>query len=82
MMDGMMGGGGLMMLVWFLLGIILIAAIVVGLIYLIRVLSKTGGETSARSSSADSARSILEERYARGEIDRDEFEERRRSLSV
>jgi putative membrane protein len=36
--------------------------------------------TTGRSGSAPDAISILERRYAAGEIDRDEFEERRRVL--
>lgn len=40
-----------------------------------------GGKTAGKSSSRDkSALEILEERYARGEIDHDEFERRKRDL--
>jgi len=43
--------------------------------YSIRGFSRSGGRDPDRS-----AIQVLEERFARGEIDRDEFEERRRVL--
>lgn len=46
------------------------------LIYGIRNFSRSGD----RSTDDRSALRVLEERFARGEIDRDEFEERRRVL--
>lgn len=49
--------------------------VVVGLVLGIRWLVRTG-----RASSSDAALDILRQRYARGEIDREEFEARRRDL--
>lgn len=73
--EGMMWGMGLLMM---LLWILFLALIVVGVVVLVRALgSRPGGGDAGGSSSA---LNILEERYARGEIDRDEFEERRRAL--
>ena len=40
----------------------------------------TGSRPSAGDDHPNRALKILEERYARGEIDRDEFEQRRRDL--
>ncbi len=61
-----------------LLPALFVAALVVGGIVLVRRLwtpeSATRGE--------DAALRILEERYARGEIDRDEFNERRDNLRL
>lgn len=56
---------------------LLLAALVIGTIVLVRGIRdrSTGGE--ARETSAVS---LLEERYARGEIDGDEFRERRERL--
>ena len=67
---------------WMFLGplmmIVFIAVIVVVVVLLVRGL---GGHRSGSSTSPDSdALNILKERYARGEIDKEEFEERRRVL--
>jgi putative membrane protein len=87
MMWGWNGGGGwgvfgAVMMVFFLL------AIVVGVVLIIRAL--TGDQsrapvdrepaTGARPAETGTARRILEERYARGEIDREEFLRRREDL--
>lgn len=61
-------------IVFGVLQLVFVAAIIVGVVYLIR---RSTGAAGTRTS----ALSILEERYARGEIDRDEFLERRAILS-
>lgn len=66
-------GVGSMMWMMFIPALFL-AALVVGGILLVR---KLWGDTSASPSQA---LGILEERYAGGEIDRDEFDERRSRL--
>jgi putative membrane protein len=55
-------------------------AVIVGIIFLIRwlVLSTRGGVSASRSE--DSALEILKRRYARGEINKEEFEEKRKDL--
>lgn len=71
----MMGGMGLLMM---LLWVLFLALVVAGIVVLVRALAgRSGGSDSGGTSSA---LRILEERYARGEIDLDEFEERRRTL--
>lgn len=53
--------------------------IILGLVGLVRWL--TAGPTREKTDAgAGRARMILEERYARGEIDREEFEQRKRDL--
>ncbi|VBB45475.1 exported hypothetical protein [uncultured Desulfatiglans sp.] len=74
MMDGWgMGwfGGIFMLAIWIL--------IIVGLIFLIRWLVHNTRSDSHASSGGGSSRAldILKERYARGEIDRQEFEEKK-----
>ncbi|MEN8171163.1 MAG: SHOCT domain-containing protein [Pseudomonadota bacterium] len=64
---GMGFGGGFMWLFW----IILIVVIVI----LVRSASGSSGEKRVRT-----ALEILEERYARGEIEKEEFEQKRRDL--
>ncbi len=77
-MDGMMGGGMWTWLLWAVLFVVVVAAVVIGSIFLARGVGRRSpdGSHSGRSSALD----ILKERYARGEIARDEYEERRRAL--
>jgi putative membrane protein len=70
------GGGG-----WWGLGMglgsmVFIGLVVVGIVLLVRGPSE-GSEPRRRERTA---RDILDERYARGEIDHDEYEQRRRVL--
>ncbi|MGH8948326.1 MAG: SHOCT domain-containing protein [Acidimicrobiia bacterium] len=60
---------------WALLWLLFLAVLVVGVVFLVRSLSDRG---AGRPGS--SALQILEERFARGEIDGEEFEERRKAL--
>ncbi|MFQ5923249.1 MAG: SHOCT domain-containing protein [Anaerolineales bacterium] len=77
-MDGFHWGwmliGGLMMLL-FWGGLIALAVMI------IRALSGSTGSGQARPASHGRALDILEERYARGEIDREEFEAKWSDLS-
>lgn len=82
MMDGSMGGGWLMMVLGFLLFILVVGAVVAGVFFLVRGFSKpTDSGSAVQSRDSGSARRMLDERYARGEIDEDEYEERRRNLN-
>lgn len=64
-------GGVVMMLGMLLFWGVIITAVVVGVRWLVR---------SGHERSPDPAIEILRERYARGEINREEFEARRRDL--
>jgi putative membrane protein len=55
--------------------LIFVAAVVVGIVYLVRGISR-GGWTR----HGDSALEILQKRYARGEISKEQFEEMKRNL--
>lgn len=82
---GMMGwgmGGG-----WFgfILMILFWAAIIAAAVALIRWLVKSGDSSRpgerVQAQPGDSALDILRKRYARGEIDSEEFQQRKRALT-
>ena len=66
------GFGWIVMILFWLL-------IIAGLIAIVKWLVGTA-DTSASTPPAKTARQILEERYARGEIDREEFEQKKRDI--
>jgi putative membrane protein len=77
---GMMGGWGMgwfggtfMMIFWVL--------VLVGLIFLIKWLVQSTNRVKSDVGSGSSALEILKERYARGEIDSAEFEEKKKVLA-
>ncbi|MEJ2725128.1 MAG: SHOCT domain-containing protein [Deltaproteobacteria bacterium] len=78
---GMMGGfgggwfGGIFMIVFWVL-------IIVAVVFLIRwlVQSTKGHSSQGWTGSSNRALDILKERYARGEINKEEFEEKKRDL--
>jgi putative membrane protein len=63
------GGGWVMMTLWWL---IILSAIVIGIKWL--------SQQQARPSNAESALDILKQRYARGEISRDQFDQMKRDV--
>ena len=76
---GMMGGwgmgwfGGIFMMVFWVL-------ILVGLIFLIKWLIQTTSRAKSDAGNGNRALDILKERYARGEIDTAEFEEKKKVI--
>lgn len=74
----MWGGGGGFGMFFGLIVMILVIAVIVGVIVLL--VRWLGGSSAHRGRTEKTALRILEERYARGEIDAQEFEERRRIL--
>jgi len=78
------GMGGWAGFGWFVPLLFLIVAVVI-IVYLVR--GADGGRGGYRrhddapAPREDSAMRILRERYARGEIDREEFDQRKRDLS-
>ena len=74
---GMMGGyGGWWMPI---IGIIVLALVISGIILLVRGISASGGDGSA--GQPESALEILKRRYARGKINKQEFDEKKKDLS-
>jgi len=74
---GMMGGYGTM----FLVPIFII--IILGLIIwaVVAATQKSSGSNNASDHKAETALDILKRRYAQGEIDKEEFEEKKRDLT-
>lgn len=67
---GMMGGG------MFILGLIFWILVIIGLILLIKYLWEGHGAKRVEESALE----VLKKRYARGEISKEEFEEKKKDL--
>ena len=59
--------------------LLFVALIVIGVAMIVRALR--GPRSTSATAPSPAALDVLESRYARGEIDRDEFEERRSTLA-
>ncbi len=57
--------------------LIFIAAVIVGVVYLVRLFARQGWRGHDEGSALD----ILQKRYARGEITKEQYEEMKRNLS-
>jgi putative membrane protein len=79
-MSGMMGSGwmAVMMAISALIGLGLAALLIVGVVVGIRWLMSGG---AGREATRDRALAVARERYARGEVSREEFERLRQDLS-
>lgn len=73
-MNGYWGGGSWIMAI---IGIIFWVVIIIGIVYLIRWLLMGGHQ---RWESHNSGIDILKQRYAKGEISKEEFEEKMKDL--
>ncbi len=74
---GMMGGFGWM---WFMpiFGILFLGLIIWAVVALVRGVSQP---SSSDSSKAESALDVLKKRYAQGEINKEEYEEKKKDLA-
>ena len=72
-MAGGFGFGGIFMILWWVL-------IIVGVVALVRWLATSSGG-GGRSGGDSKALDLLMQRYARGEIDEQEFQKRKRDLT-
>ena len=72
-MMGGFGGMGLMSLFW----IVILGLIIWAMVAAVR----RPGESGSLTSSTDSALEVLKKRYARGEINKEEYEEKKRDLA-
>jgi putative membrane protein len=76
MMDGT--GCGMMGAAMLLVGLVFLGLLALGIWLVVRAVSGSLGTPPRHHSPA---LTILEERYARGELDHEEFEQRRRALT-
>jgi putative membrane protein len=75
MMGGGMMGGGAFMWLWAIFAILLLGLLVVGVVWLVHSLARPGP-----GSTTSAARQELDLRYARGELTREEYQQRRADL--
>jgi putative membrane protein len=73
----MMGWGGWMAPFGMIIWLLILGLIVAGIVWLFRTLTRQSSENVGRRSSA---LDVLEDRYARGEINRDEYLEKRHDI--
>lgn len=85
---GGLGGYGAFGSIGWIIGLVLNIALIIGVvllvIWIVRRLSSNGGpgrSIAAFSGGQPSAREILQERYARGEIDREQYQQMLSDLS-
>ena len=82
MMDGYGYGFGSMAWGWWLFGALILAGVVVLVVLLVRMVGARQGPDASQAAAAQrsEARRILDERYARGELTTEEYQERVRAL--
>ena len=73
-------GGGLGAWMMFLSTIVVVVVVVVAVIFLVRGTQAGGQASRSAPPEGSSAKDILKRRYAAGEIERDEFQQRLRDL--
>ena len=77
---GMMGWGYGMGWIGMIIMVIFWIAVIIGIIFLIRWLFVSAGAKGHGTSSEDSPLEILKRRYARGDINKEEFEQKKKDL--
>lgn len=80
---GMLGAGfGIYGLIGMLFNIAIIVGVVVLAVWAVQKFTGSGSNNGTTSNQAPSARDILDQRYARGELSRDEYQEMLHDISV
>lgn len=79
---GMMGGWGTFGWLWMLIPLLFWGGLLAVTVWaVVRVFPNRGAYSEPPERRADSAEDVLRARFARGEIDAEEYEERRRVLT-
>lgn len=78
MMDGDWAGGGSWL--WMLAGLLLVIGVIIVVVWLVTRASR-GGQPPTGGSSRPTPDQILGERFARGEITREEFDQAKNALN-
>lgn len=81
MMDGSMMDGSMMGWFWIWPVLVLIGLVLLGYLAYRLTQNRRPGTDTAPAAGPSSARQILDERYARGEIDDEEYRKRRDELT-
>lgn len=81
MFCGWQGGGGWAMGMGWLGMLLFWGLVLAGILALGRTWARTGPGSTTGETRGKTARDIVQERYARGEIDRGEFEQKMRDLA-
>ena len=76
---GGMGWGGMGTGGWVVITVVMVALVVIGVVALLHR-GRTTAVSDSRTTPAPSAEKVLDERFARGEIDADEYQTRRTAL--
>ena len=84
MMGGTMFGTGYGMygLFWMLFNIAIIVGVVVLVVWAVQKFTGSSVSSNSGSSQSPSARDILDQRYARSELSREEYQEKLHDISV
>ena len=84
MMGGtMLGAGfGIYGLVGMLFNIAIVVGVVVLAVWAVQKFAGSGNSSSVTNTQSPSAREILDQRYVRGELSRDEYQEMLHDISV
>lgn len=75
-----MGRGGGFLLVGILVPLVIVGLVAYGIFELVRSRGGFGGAVPAGAGAAGTARAVLDERFARGEIDAEDYVQRRTLL--
>ncbi|OGW36778.1 MAG: hypothetical protein A2Y97_13560 [Nitrospirae bacterium RBG_13_39_12] len=68
--------------IWYIVMVAFWIAVIAGIVFLVQRMAKTSGSDSRNDMPQDSAIEILKKRYARGEINKEEFEEKKRDIEA
>ena len=75
--DHMSAGGWILAVVWTL---IILALLILGIVWLVRTLTANENRSTASEAAAPSAREVLDQRLARGEVTIEQYQQLRQAM--